>query len=476
MSLPARTRGGAGTAERAGAAEPSRLTHTVQSTGTGGHTSVTATATSLAPSRRGRALVRAVVWANQAWRAAGAGIAAGAEWAAGTVRPAGVLVALAATAGLVLGIVFGWVELMVAGAASVLLLLAAVPFLFGARAYDVDLTLTHERVVAGDGLVGRIVVRNDGRRLALPGRLDIPVGTGLVEFGVPLLRPGHTVEQPLEIPGLRRGIITVGPATTVRTDPIGLLRREHSFRDVHDVYVHPRTTSLPSTSAGLIRDLEGSPTRRLVDADMSFHAIREYAPGDSRRQIHWRSTAKTGRLMVRQYEESRRSRMAVVLAVAEAEYADADEFELAVSCAASLGLRAVHDARDVQIVTGSEIPKAVRGRLRAVRHLPAAAPRPMLDGFSGVELLESTMPVADVCRLTAESGDRLSIAFVVVGSRVTLTRLQQAALAFPADTMVVGVICDERAHPRMQPVSGMTVLTVGTLDDLAGLLLRGAAS
>ena len=197
----------------------------------------------------------------------------------------------------------------------------------------------------------------------------------------------------------RRGIVTVGPATTVRSDPIGLLRREHAFEDVHELYVHPRTTALPSTSAGLIRDLEGSPTRRLVDSDMSFHAIREYAPGDSRRQIHWKSTAKTGRLMVRQYEESRRSRMAVVLGVAEAEYADADEFELAVGCAASLGLRAVRDARDVAIVTGSQIPRVVRGRLRAITHIPAASPRTMLDGFSGVELLESTMPVAEVCRL-----------------------------------------------------------------------------
>ena len=98
----------------------------------------------------------------------------------------------------------------------------------------------------------------------------------------------------------------------------------------------------------------------------------------------------------------------------------------------------------------------------------------MLDGFSGVERLESTMPVAEVCRLTAESGDRLSIAFVVVGSRVTLTRLQQAALAFPVDTAVVAVLCDERAHPRMQSLSGITVLTFGTLDDLSGLLLRGA--
>ncbi|MFD4959699.1 DUF58 domain-containing protein [Microbacterium sp. NPDC058389] len=459
--------------------EESRLTRTVHSTGTAGRTHVTATSTAFGTtgrSRRSRAFVRAAVWWTGVWRATGSGVRTAADWAAETIRPAGALVAFAASIGLVLGMLFGWVEWMVAGAASLLLLVAAVPFLFGARSYDVDLTLTHERVVAGDDVAGEIVVRNDGHRLSLPGRIDIPVGAGLVEFGVPLLRPGHHISQPLDIPGMRRGIVTVGPATTVRSDPIGLLRREHAFEDVHEVFVHPRTVSLPSTSAGLIRDLEGSPTRRLVDADMSFHAIREYAPGDSRRQIHWKSTAKTGRLMVRQYEESRRSRMAVVLGVSEAEYADADEFELAVSCAASLGLRAVHDARDVQIVVGSEIPRVVRGRLRAIRHIPSAAPRPMLDGFSGVDLLPSTMPVGDVCRLTAESGERLSIAFVVVGSRVPLTRLQQAALAFPADTEVVGLICDERAHPRMQPVSGMTVLTVGTLDDLAGLLLRGATS
>ncbi|WP_214468488.1 DUF58 domain-containing protein [Microbacterium flavescens] len=452
----------------------SRLTRTSVNTGSTGRTTVTAT--SVASGGRSRALVRGVVWAAGAWAALRRATAAAAGWTARTVRPAGVLVVLAATVGLGLGYVFGWVEWMVAGAAALVLVVASIPFLFGARSYDVGLSLTHERVVAGDGVTGEIVVRNDGHRIALPGRLDIPVGAGLVEFGVPFLRPGHSVSQPLEIPGLRRGIVTVGPVTTVRSDPIGLLRREHAFEDVHDVYVHPRTTSIPSTSAGLIRDLEGSPTRRLVDSDMSFHAIREYTSGDSRRQIHWKSTAKTGRLMVRQYEESRRSRMAVVLGVAEYEYADADEFELAVSCAASLGLRAVRDARDVEVVTGSEIPRVVRGRLRAIRHIPAASPRTMLDGFSSVELLESTMLVADVCRLTAESGDRLSIAFVVVGSRVTLTRLQQAALAFPVDTTVVAVICDERAHPRMQPLSALTVLTVGTLDDLSGLLLRGATA
>lgn len=451
----------------------SRLTRTSASTGSGAATTRTHVTTT---TRRGRALVGVVVWWTRALRAIAAAATAAAGWCARTVRPAGAVVALAASAGLGFGLAFGWVEWIVAGSISLALLAMSVPFLFGARLYDVDLSLAHERIVAGDGIDGEIVVRNDGQRYALPGRIDIPVGAGLVEFGVPLLRPGHSVSQPLDIPNLRRGVVTVGPATTVRSDPIGLLRREHAFEDVHELYVHPRTVELPTTSAGLIRDLEGAPTRRLVDADMSFHAIREYAPGDSRRQIHWKSTAKTGQLMVRQYEESRRSRMAVVLAISEAEYLDDDEFELAVGAAASLGLRAVRDARDLDIVVGTEIPRVVRGRLRAISHVEASAPRPMLDSFSRVDRLENTMRVEEVCRLASEANERLSIAVVVVGSTVGLTRLRQAALAFPADTVVIAVVCDERAHPRTRSLSGLTVLTVGTLDDLSGLLLRGVGS
>lgn len=453
----------------------SRLTRTTAGTGTAGRTGTT-TVTSATRARRDRGLVRVVMWATVAGRMLRDAVVRAVRWCARTVRPAGALVSIAATAGLVLGLLFGWTEVLVAAAASIVLLVLSVPFLFGARAYDVDLRLTRERVVAGDGVEGEILVRNEGRRLALPGRLDIPVGSGLVEFGVPLLRPGHTVAQPLEIPALARGVVRIGPVTTVRSDPLGLLRREHAFDDVHDLFVHPRTVGLPSTSAGLIRDLEGNPTRRLVDQDMSFHAIREYAPGDARRQIHWKSTAKTGQLMVRQFEESRRSRMAVVLGVAEAEYADADEFELAVSAAASLGLRAIRDARDLAVVAGSEIPRVVKGRLRAIQNIPTIAPRAMLDGFSGVDRLEDTMSVEDVCRLAAESNERLSIAFVVVGSTVPLVRLRQAALAFPADTVLVAVVCDERAHPRMQALNGLSVLTIGTVDDLAGLLVRGATS
>ncbi|MFT4214384.1 MAG: DUF58 domain-containing protein [Microbacterium sp.] len=445
-----------------------RLTRTGSRHLTGERTEVT--------SRRSRALVGAAVRASLAWTATRAGLRAFAVWCRTTIRPAGTLVIATMTLGLAAGLVFGWVEAIVAGAIALVLMILSLPFLLHARAYEVGLALGHERVVAGSPAEAIVTVRNSGRRTALPGRIDVPVGSGLVEFGVPLLRPDASSQQTLELPPQPRGIVRIGPATTVRTDPLGLLRREHAFEDVHDLYVHPRTVSVPSTSAGLIRDLDGAPTRRLVDADMSFHAIREYAPGDSRRQVHWKSTAKTGRLMVRQYEESRRSRMAVVLGLADSEYAGADEFEMAVSAAASLSLRAVRDARDLDIIVGAEIPRVVRGRLRAIRHIGAGAPRVVLDGFSGVDLLANTMPLADVCRLAAEANEHLSIAVVITGSRVGLARLRQAALAFPADAALIAVVCDERAHPRTQVVGPLTVVTIGALEDLAGLLLRGATS
>ncbi|WP_292831658.1 DUF58 domain-containing protein [Microbacterium sp.] len=444
----------------------SRLTHT--SAATGGRTEAT--------SARSRAIVIAAVRASRAWTALRAALRATIAWCVRTVRPAGALAIAVSAAGLVAGVAFGWVEAVVAGALATAFLILSIPFLFGTRAYEVGLALEHERIVAGSGVSATVTVRNTGGRIALPGHIDVPVGAGLVEFGVPLLRAGQNSLRTLTIPPLPRGIVRVGPATSVRADPLGLLRREHAFTAVHDLYVHPRTVTVPSSSVGLIRDLDGRPTRLLVNADMSFHAIREYVPGDSRREIHWKSTAKTGRLMVRQYEESRRSRMAVVLGLSEAEYRSDDEFEMAVSAAASLSLRAVSDARDLDIVVGAEIPRVVRGRLRAIRHLASGAPRIVLDGFSSVRRLSSTMALKDVCRLTAEAADHLSIAVLVVGSSVSLTHLRQAALAFPADAAVVCIVCDERAHPRTQVAGPLTVLTIGTLDDLSGLMLRGATS
>ncbi len=156
--------------------------------------------------------------------------------------------------------------------------------------------------------------------------------------------------------------------TGVRADPVGLVRREIVWTAREQVIVHPRTIAIPSTSTGLVRDLEGQATTDLSPADIAFHAIREYMPGDDPRTIHWKSTAKSGALMVRQFEDTRRSHLVVALGLSRTEFADAEEFELAVSAAASLGTRAIRDGRDVTVVVSERTPSSPSVRCTPCTH------------------------------------------------------------------------------------------------------------
>lgn len=414
--------------------------------------------------------VRGAQW----WRRVRAGGAT--AWAAvsSTLTIAGWMLVTATALGLGLGLAFGWIEFVVAGIVAGALLVLSVPFLFSARSYDVDLELGHDRVVAGTLVHGRLHVTNIGRGITLPGRIDIPVGEGLVDVYVPLMRRGHEHVEQVIVPTHRRGVIQVGPARAVRGDPLGILKREATWADVHTLYVHPVTTTLRSTSAGFIRDLEGSASRTLVDADISFHAIRAYVPGDAQRQVHWKSTAKTGTLMVRQYEETRRSRMLIALALGEDEFADEDEFELAVSAAASIGVRGIRDGRDVEVAVGGEIPEFARHRVRTIRDLATVSARTLLDELAGVERTPHVTALPDVTSLAAESYPDVSIAFIVTGSTPTPRTLQAAALAFGSDVGVVAVVCDPKTSPGYRRLGSMSVMSIGLLDDLRQLLARGA--
>ena len=443
----------------------SRLTRTSAATGGTGYSR---TRYSTASSSTALAL-RGLRW----WRRVQAGAAATWEWVSGTLSVAGWMLVATAVLGLGLGLGFGWIEFVVAGIIAGVLVLLSVPFLFSARSYDVDLALGHDRVVAGTQVAGTLTVTNVGRGIALPGRIDIPVGEGLVDVYIPLLRREHQHVERVVVPTHRRGIIQVGPARTVRGDPLGILSREATWADMHTLWVHPVTTALRSTSAGFIRDLEGSASRTVVDSDISFHAIREYVPGDAQRQVHWKSTAKTGTLMVRQYEETRRSRMVVALAVSESEYATDEEFELAVSAAASIGVRGIRDGRDVDVAIGGEVPEFVRASARTIRELATVSARTLLDELSGVERHPRASALGEVTSLAAETHPDASIAFLVCGSTQTARSLQTAALAFPSNVGVVAVICNPEAEPGFRRLGSISVMSIGLLDDLRQLLARG---
>lgn len=417
-----------------------------------------------------------VFWGRRALRAVRSTSRAALEWLGGTVTAAGWLLVVILVVGVIAGLAVGWVEAWVVAGIAALLLMFCIPFLFGGHDYRVHLVLDKDRVIAGNDVSGQLQIRNQSHRLSLPGIVDIPVGEGLVEAHVPFLLAGGEYSETLIIGAHKRGVISVGPMTIARGDPIGILRREVAWPQVEQVFVHPITVAIPATSAGNIKDLEGSPTKDIVSADLSFHAIRQYVPGDSRRHIHWKSTAKTGVHMVRQYEETRRARVAVVLDLRREEYSDDDEFEMAVSAAASLSVQGVRDGREVLVAMSDDIPELSRTTILSIRTLPTLTPRTLLDAMSGVDGSERALHLETVTKLTVQAYPDLSIAFVVTGSRPSVTRLRTAALAFPTEVVTVAVQVEPGAEPTLRSTGDLTIMTIGALHDLKYMIARGALS
>jgi len=368
------------------------------------------------------------------------------------------------------GWALGWFLLVGGG----VLLIGSVPFLFGGHDFNVTLRLERDRVVAGMEVDGAVEVVNASGRPALPAVIDVPVGEGLVEAHVPLMGPRGQYHEPLRIAALHRGIIDVGPMTLARSDPVGLLRREVSWPDRQTIFVHPVTTNLPATSVGEIHDLEGLPSDAVVPADLAFHAIREYVPGDSLRHVHWRSTAKVGRLMVREYEESRRSRLAVLLGLAEGDYLDDDELELAVSVTASLAAQGIRDGRDMYVATSGEPPRLVRAATVSIRSLPVLNARALLDSTCELASTPRATRLEDLTTLAGQSAPSMTMAFVVTGSQPDLARIASACTGLPAGTRAVVIRCEVDGDPSVRQNRDTTVITVGALGDLGRLLARGA--
>ena len=394
---------------------------------------------------------------------------------AAVVTPLGWVVFAAIPVSFIAGYRLGWIELVVAGFAGTVLVAVAILYLVGRNTVAIALTVAHARVVVGQEAAGTVVVRNAGTRRTLGVTVEIPVAHGLAEIAVPSLARGAQSVQHFAIPTRRRGVVAVGPARTVRADPIGLVRRELVWTGTAELFIHPRTIGIPSMSSGLVRDLEGTPTRDLSNSDIAFHALREYQPGDERRNIHWKSTAKTGTYMVRQFEQTRRSHIVIALSLSSADYASDDEFELAVSVAGSLGSRAIREIREVSVVVSEKTPEFAVHKVVAVRALSTRSRERLLDELAVVDLAETAIAITDIARVAGGQVVGVSVAFLICGSSTTPAELRAASTKFPAGVEVIAVVCDPDAAPRLRSAPGLSVLTIGYLEDLPKSLARSAA-
>ncbi|WP_243076146.1 DUF58 domain-containing protein [Microbacterium sp. SS28] len=379
---------------------------------------------------------------------------------AGVVRPAAWVVIGTAVALWILGAQLGWWELTIAAVVLASVLALSLLFLIGRTSYEVTLDLGRTRVVVGERAVGALTLANSSRRAILPSRVVLPVGAGRGVFSVRRLGPGDEAEELFAIPTQRRGVLPVGPVSVVRGDPLGLFERVHRRDEPVDLYVHPRTIAFAGQSLGFLRDLEGLSTTDLSPDDVSFHALREYQPGDDLRHVHWKSTARTGTVMVRQYEETRRSHFVIGLTTDAREYRDQDEFELAVSVAGSVGLRALRDSQRVEV-------RVQRGEL------PARTGKQFLDSLAALD--QSAPKHGGLAGLTGAVAASLPLASVVVlvcGSRLDAVGLREACARLPFGARSLVIVAESGATPSLRRIGDADVVTLGTLDQLPNALRK----
>ena len=368
------------------------------------------------------------------------------RWLTHTITPIGWgSVVLLVACGLT-GAVMGWQEAWSAAIVVGIVVVTAWLWLIPRGGYSVNHDLLEPRVTVGDHALIRLTVTNPRPRPLLPSRMEMPVGPGRAVFVVPTLTPRAVHERGFILPTQRRGIITVGPVLAVQRDPVGLLQRERSLTTPQDIHIHPRTLRLGTVLHGVLRDIEGAVTQDLSSSDVAFHALRDYVPGDDRRNVHWRTTARTGRLMVRQFEETRRSSLLVLLSTRQEDYAGEEDFETAVSIACSLAMDAIQDGREVRFVT-------------QIGSLPTSSSLRMLDTSCLLSTGEEDVGCDLLARHACTAHPEASILVLVTGQevdRATLARVRSfAPLSMRAVTLRAGQQGLSRLHAGTMPVVDM---------------------
>jgi len=345
----------------------------------------------------------------------------------------------------------GWLEFRVLALMAAVVLLAACASVLRRRQHVAVLELHQPRVQAGETALGRVLVTAEGGRSAGPTTMELPVGKVTAAFRVGTLRPGDEHEEMFSIPTKRRGVVPVGPVRSVQADPVGAISRQKLLTAPLELYIHPRLVQVDAAAIGVLKDIEGITTAQLSSSDVSFHALREYVPGDDRRAVHWRTTARMGKLMVRQFEETLRAHLLLLLSTRTGDYDSEDSFERAVSVAGSLGVAALRAEHQVSVLTST-------GELR----FPHA--QGLLDRLSGVELGAQGRQLRELA-IAGGGISGISVAALVTGTTPPAT-LRGAQLSLPPDVRTFAVRTGAGELARRQ-TGELTVLDVARLGDLA---------
>jgi uncharacterized protein (DUF58 family) len=276
-------------------------------------------------------------------------------------------------------------------------------------------------------------------------------------------------KQTLEAQSLldRRGMHIFGGMLVEVAGPFGLFRRRKRIAAHETALVHPRWE--PMRKLGALESAAGeSEGRRRSRSGTETAGTRPYAPGDAYRSIHWRNSARTGRLAVREFDAWSHRPLAIAIDTRNAKgKAPESTLDYAARMAASIALVSEREAGTVSLLTGSGEPLDFVAWAGVMERLARLEPEKRAN-----ELARSITDLEPGCRL---------VAFLNPGSTAEAAAVCSAARRGVAVAAVVfsgfgegGQSATEMAKPLAQAGAKVVVCERGGIKAALRALESGA--
>jgi uncharacterized protein (DUF58 family) len=226
----------------------------------------------------------------------------------------GVAVLLASLAAYALGEWAGYALFRALAGLGLGALIAAVALTVRHPRVSVRRDLSPDRVERGRPALATLRVRNTGRRWQPAFAAHDSAGEERQQVRIRRLAPDGEATYRYELSTSKRGRIEVGPLMLERRDPLGLARNRLATGETATLWVHPKRHPTRTVVAGRPRHHHvGRTADDSLRGTADLRDVRPYVVGDEVRHLHWKATARTGQLMVRDFVDPDQPRLTVLL-------------------------------------------------------------------------------------------------------------------------------------------------------------------
>ncbi len=287
----------------------------------------------------------------------------------------GVAALLAGVIAVVAGLWLHWVAFTLVGGGLVALVVVGLFSILRPPRLTIDRQIQPPRVPKGSPAIAFLSFANKGRTSVGVTVANQPFGNTRVRTVIPRLRQGESGVRTYRLPTTRRGIFDVGPVEVTRRDPLEMFRVSRKYGQTERIWVYPRMLPFRPLPTGITRFLEGPSSDTSPQGNITFHRLRNYVLGDDLRLVHWRSSARTGNLVVKHNVDTSQPYGVVLLDLRPSLYTETS-FEYAIDIAASV----------LAATASNKAPVELRLTDRTIIGGPRVRDvTPMIDHLTGIE-------------------------------------------------------------------------------------------